>query len=1093
MNENNATSMALKGVQPDELLGSTRVLIHRVSPDGHLLFVNDVWLEALGYAAEDTRALNIFAFLHPQYHEHWLTWMQRVMAGEDVGRVAMALLARDGWIVAVEGYLNPYRTEGRVTAVHGQFRLASTLSKVKSNLATGKRDTLAIVQRTDSQQTGVRRFEELIASMSGALFEVRVDAQDQYSLVYVSEGIASLIGLSATACLTDANNMLGGVSSAALSDLKASIRHSGQNLLPWSHVCQVQTPAGKKWLQAHATPKRHQDGSTHWLGVVLDITVQKESEAVLQKQEQLVYSLTESVPVGIFRTDVLGRCLYANDRWCNIAGLSRDEALGYGWTTAVHVEDRERVMNEWQQAVQNQQQFMLEYRFKTRQQITTWILGLAQVERNLQGEVQGYIGTITDITLQKGKEVELAASRKLLQSIIDTAPVRIFWKDRESRFLGCNSAFARDAGARSIQDMIGTDDYQWSWKSQAALYQQDDQKVIQSGKPHLTYEEPQTTPSGKTIWLRTSKVPLRNGDNEIIGVLGIYQDVTKQKQIIDSMRLAATIYQSSNEAIMVTDENDRIIQVNPAFTRITGFEMIDVLGKSPEIFRSGRHDTGFYQEMRQKLMNEDHWQGEIWDLRKDGCIQAKWLSISIIRHPDGRIHYHVTQFTDITEKKKQDELILSQANYDQLTGLPNRNLFKDRLEMEIKKSRRNGARLAVLFLDLDHFKDINDTLGHDKGDDLLSEVAARIKSCVDKSDTVARLGGDEFAIILSDWSGDQRVESIALQIIKRLNRPFRFNQSLSDYHISTSIGIVFYPQDGANMKSLMKHADQAMYAAKLEGRNRFCYFTPSMQRQASEKMALIHDLRQAIGKNELQVYFQPILELASGRLLKAEALLRWKHSRRGMISPGTFIPLAEESGLIVEIGEMVFKQAVAMIDRCLQRSGHSLQISINMSPIQFKSLNCLQWFDQLLEIGLPGNCINVEITEGLLLRDSPVVQQSLLEFRNNGVEVSIDDFGTGFSSLSYLKKFDIDYLKIDHSFINQLLDSETDRALVEAIIVMAHKLDIKTIAEGVETQAQQDLLQHFGCDYVQGFLYSKPVKAQAFEKLFGKTGTQTTR
>ncbi len=1093
MSESVATSMVPQGAPSDELLGSTRVLIHRVSPDGHLLFVNDVWLEALGYTAEDTRTLNIFAILHPQYHEHWQNWMQRVMAGEDVGRVAMSLLARDGWIVAVEGCLNPYRTEGRVTAVHGLFRPASTLSTVKSSLANGKRDTLAIVQWTDKQQTGRRRFDDLIASIPGALFEVRVDAHDQYSLVYVSEGIAGLIGQSAAACLTDASNMLGGVSSTILSDLKTSIQHSGQNLLPWSQVCRVETPTGKKWLQAHAKPNRHKDGSTHWLGVVLDVTAQKESETALQKQEQLIYSLTETAPVGIFRTDVLGRCLYVNDRWCSIAGLNREEALGYGWTVALHVEDRERVMNEWQLAVQNHRQFMSEYRFQTRQQVTTWILGLAQVERNQQGEVQGYIGTITDITLQKRKEVELAESRKLLQSIIDTAPVRIFWKDRESRFLGCNSAFAKDAGAQSIQNLIGTDDYQWSWKSQAALYRQDDLKVIQSGKPHLTYEEPQTTPDGKTIWLRTSKVPLRNGDNEIIGVLGIYQDVTKQKQIIDSMRLAATIYQSSNEAIMVTDENDRIIQVNPAFTRITGFEMIDVLGKSPEIFRSGRHDAGFYRDMQQKLMDEDHWQGEIWDLRKDGCIQAKWLSISIIRHPNGRIHYHVTQFTDITEKKKQDELILSQANYDQLTGLPNRNLFKDRLEMEIKKSRRNGARLAVLFLDLDHFKDINDTLGHDKGDDLLSEVAARIKSCVDKPDTVARLGGDEFAIILSDWSGDQRVESIALQIIKRLNKPFRFNQSLSDYHISTSIGIVFYPQDGANMKSLMKHADQAMYAAKLEGRNRFCYFTPSMQRQASEKMALIHDLRQAIGKNELQVYFQPILELASGRLLKAEALLRWKHSRRGMISPGTFIPLAEESGLIVEIGEMVFRQAVAMIDRCLQRSGHSLQVSINMSPIQFKSLSCVQWFDRLLESGLPGNCINVEITEGLLLKDSPVVQQSLLEFRNNGVEVSIDDFGTGFSSLSYLKKFDIDYLKIDHSFINQLLDSETDRALVEAIIVMAHKLDIKTIAEGVETQAQQDLLQHFGCDYVQGFLYSKPIKAQAFEKLLGKPGARTTR
>ena len=281
----------------------------------------------------------------------------------------------------------------------------------------------------------------------------------------------------------------------------------------------------------------------------------------------------------------------------------------------------------------------------------------------------------------------------------------------------------------------------------------------------------------------------------------------------------------------------------------------------------------------------------------------------------------------------------------------------------------------------------------------------------------------------------------------------------------------------------MKHADQAMYAAKLGGRNRFCYFTPSMQQEAHEKMMLVHDLRQAIAKNELHVFYQPILELFSERIVKAEALLRWKHPKRGMISPSVFIPLAEESGLILEIGEMVFKRSIDLIDQCRRKLGHIVQISVNISPVQFKHMNDYLWLDSLARLGLPGDCINVEITEGLLLQDSDVVQQNLLELRNNGVEVSIDDFGTGFSSLSYLKKFDIDFLKIDYSFVHQLTADATDRALVEAIIVMAHKLDIKTIAEGVETEAQKDLLAHFGCDYVQGFLYSTPVSQPVFEQL----------
>lgn len=433
--------------------------------------------------------------------------------------------------------------------------------------------------------------------------------------------------------------------------------------------------------------------------------------------------------------------------------------------------------------------------------------------------------------------------------------------------------------------------------------------------------------------------------------------------------------------------------------------------------------------------------------------------------------------------KRKDDLILTQANYDQLTGLPNRNLFKDRLAQEIKKSRRNGLLLALFLLDLDHFKEINDTLGHDAGDELLKEAAQRIKSCVREIDTVARLGGDEFIVILPEISNRLRIEMVAQQIIQVLNKPYQFNQNQVIHHISTSIGIATFPEDSTSMECLLKYADQAMYAAKQQGCGRFCYFAPAMQQKANEKMTFIRDLRHALMRNELQIYYQPILDLANWHITKAEALLRWEHPRHGMIDPAIFIPLAEESGLIQEIGEWVFDQVINRIQQWHRMYNNMIQVSVNKSPTQFRYGGELSWPAKLIQQGLPGNCINIEITEGMLLTDTPEVKQRLKEFRRNGIEISIDDFGTGFSSLAYLRNFDIDYLKIDRAFTSNLVDNTTDQALVEAIIMMAHKLNIKTIAEGVETQNQQELLIKLGCDYVQGNFYSLPIPADAFEKL----------
>lgn len=813
----------------------------------------------------------------------------------------------------------------------------------------------------------------------------------------------------------------------------------------------------------------------------------KQLEVALNARSKWEEHLFLFSPVIVYTCDIFSpySAKFISTNLTKILGYTVEEFLSMPnfWADHLYPEDCNRVFANLSLLYFSGMQ-LHEYRFQHQDGSWKWIRDELYIIPGMDGTSIEVIGYRSDITESREKEFALSESRNLLKTIVDTVPAAgIFWKDKELHYLGCNPNFAKDAGVESPREIIGKVDYDLSWtKEQAELYRHDDRQVIDSGIPKLNYEESLNTPDGKTIWLQTSKIPLRNTFQEVIGVLGIYQDITEQKQANDSMRLATAIYQFGNEGIMVTDENNLIMAVNPAFTRITGYELTDVIGKDPRIFQSGRHKRVFYQKMWQKLLSEDHWQGEIWDTKKNGDIQAKWLNISVIRQSNERIYCYVAQFSDITEKKKLDELYLAQANYDELTRLPNRSLFKYQLNKEIRKSRRNGSLLSLLFLDLDHFKDINDTLGHAVGDKLLKEVSLRITKCVRETDTVARLGGDEFAVILPDISRS-RIETIAQHIIQILNESFILDHDQVEQYISTSIGIVLYPQDGVDIESLMKHADQAMYKAKTEGRGRFCYFTRSMQYEAFEKMILTHHLRGALANNELQVYYQPILDLFCKRIIKAEALLRWKHPERGMIEPSIFIPLAEESGLIQEIGEWVFQQVCFDIKQWFNVFGYLIQVSVNVSPIQFKYFSNHSWSASLAQIGLPGNSINVEITEGLLLKDASNVKDRLLEYRNAGIEVSIDDFGTGFSSLSYLKKFDIDYLKIDRSFISNLINNETDRALVEAIIVMAHKLDINTIAEGVETIEQQDLLIQFGCDYAQGFYYSEAISMEAFEKL----------
>ncbi|MDD4880085.1 MAG: EAL domain-containing protein [Gallionellaceae bacterium] len=680
---------------------------------------------------------------------------------------------------------------------------------------------------------------------------------------------------------------------------------------------------------------------------------------------------------------------------------------------------------------------------------------------------------------------QLAESHHMLQTVIDTIPMRLFWKDTESRILGCNSLFARDAGASAAAEVVGKLDEQLAWRDQAACYRADDLSVMASGQAKLAYEEPQTAPDGREVYLRTSKVPLRSVDQAVVGVLGVYEDITEARRLQEEMQLASMVYKSSSEAMLVTDADGNIININPAFTEMTGYTLDEVEGRNTRMFNSGHHDRAFFEAMWQALNTVGSWQGEVWDRRKNGEIYPKWLTINTYFNKEGAPHRRVALFSDITAQKKAEKLIWQQANFDALTGLPNRRMFHDRLDQEVKKALRGERRLALLFIDLDRFKEVNDTLGHDKGDLLLAEVAQRLKACVRDSDTVARLGGDEFTVILGALDDSRGIDRIAQAILKDMTAPFSLDGEMA--YVSASMGITLYPDDATVIETLIKNADQAMYEAKSQGRNRFSYFTPAMDEAAKARMHLNQDLRMALSEQQFWIAYQPIVELATGQIHKAEALIRWQHPVRGLISPGEFIPVAEETGAIIDIGNWVFLEAVRQVTRWRASHDPEFQVSVNKSPVQFLNDGAITkgWLELMQDMDIPPHSIVIEITEGLLLHGAPIVADKLIRFRNRTMKIAIDDFGTGYSSLAYLKKFDIDYLKIDQAFVRNLVLRDEDLAICEAIIVMAHKLGIKVIAEGVETREQRDLLLASGCDYGQGYFFSRPIAAPEFEQLPG--------
>ncbi|HVL76059.1 MAG TPA: EAL domain-containing protein [Noviherbaspirillum sp.] len=606
---------------------------------------------------------------------------------------------------------------------------------------------------------------------------------------------------------------------------------------------------------------------------------------------------------------------------------------------------------------------------------------------------------------------------------------------------------------------------------------QEMQRAMQEQRNYFIFRHRLSSGELRTVEVHSSAIEARGTTL----LFSIVFDITERKRAEEQLRLASLVYRNSSEAMSVVDANGMIMTVNPAFTEITGYSAEEAIGRHMSLIDSPRATRKIYRAMRRTLDENGRWTGELWGRRRNGQEFLRWLSISTIYNDDGSVQSRVGLFSDITRRREADEMIWRQANFDALTDLPNRSMFRDRLEQAIKKAHRADQQVALLFLDLDSFKEINDTLGHAVGDRVLQAVAQRLQRCVRDSDTVARLGGDEFTVIIGELAEKNSIERVAQQILHVLSDPFHIGGE--QLYASASIGITFYPDDGTRVDELLKHADQAMYAAKAQGRNCYSYFTRAMQEAALTRKRLVTDLRRALAEGEFCLHYQPIVDLATGAVHKAEALVRWNHPARGLVSPSEFIAVAEETGIIGEIGDWVFREAVRQA--CVWRAGidPDFQISINVSPAQFlHGGRDSGWIRRLEEIGLPGAGVVLEITEGLLMDGRPETIATLLHLRGYGIQIALDDFGTGYSSLAYLKKFRIDFIKIDQSFVRNLAPGSDDLALCEAMIVMAHKLGIRLVAEGVETEAQRGLLAANGCDHGQGYLFARPLPAAAFEE-----------
>jgi len=691
---------------------------------------------------------------------------------------------------------------------------------------------------------------------------------------------------------------------------------------------------------------------------------------------------------------------------------------------------------------------------------------------------QAVIGTVRDITERKKMEQELLQ----MAAIVESSEDAIIGKTLNGTIQTWNGGAVR-MYEYSAAEAIG--------KPISMLFRREEQdqtaailEKVKQGEMVKCFETIRMKKDGEHIHIDLTVSPIHDVAGRIIGASTIARDVSERVKAEERLLLWSRVLEQSAEGIFVCDPQENILLVNTAFEKLTGFSASDAVGKTPRILQSGRQDHAFYADMWKSVSEKGVWRGEMWNRRKSGEIYVEWLSISAVCNHQGSVTHYIGIFSDITVRKHAEERVVHLAHYDALTDLPNRVLLMDRLNQLTKAAQRRISKVAVVFIDLDRFKEVNDSLGHDAGDLLLQTVAKRFSGTVRNEDTVARLGGDEFVVVLQGLHDGQDVALPAQKLLSCLVEPITLNGY--ELTVTASMGISVYPDDADNGQEMIRNADAAMYTAKGAGRNSYHFYTSDLNQRALEMLSTENALRRAIEHHEFVLHYQPQVDISSGRVVGAEALIRWNHPELGLVMPGRFISIAEERGLIVPIGSWVIEEAArqAAVWRKSERLSIPIAIAVNVSAVQFRQKDFVERLANIVQVhGITPDLIELELTESIIMRDAETTIEILKKLHDIGFRLSIDDFGTGYSSLSYLRRFPIDKIKIDQSFVMGITQYESSASIATAVIGLAKSLKLKVIAEGVETKEQLEILREQRCDEAQGFLFSPPLVSGEFEKL----------
>ncbi len=800
-----------------------------------------------------------------------------------------------------------------------------------------------------------------------------------------------------------------------------------------------------------------------------DITERKKAEEALLLAKASIEHASEC----IFWIDERGEIAFVNQAVCRMLGYTRDELISKTISFVEPAFPMEKWSSHWQEL--KERKFLL---FESRYCRKNGSVIPAEVSANFfqYGDREYIFASVRDISEKIRQHETLVENIYKFKALFDLAPDAVFLGTLEGEIIDCNEAAVSMTGYPK-EELVGMSSKKLLPEYLAKDFEKTMEQMLLSKSAFLGFENQRKNGDIFPVEM-SAKVIEFNKKN---AVLVVVREITERKEYEQKLKLFQKVFENALEGITITDAKGNIVAVNEAFTEITGYKSHEVIGKNPRILKSDRHDDNFYKTMWQNLKTQGQWEGEIWNRRKTGEAYPEWLSISAIKANSSDITHYVAVFHDITDLKHQEEQIKHQAYHDALTNLPNRLLLHDRLSVAINHAQRNGQKIAILFVDLDNFKHINDSLGHALGDQLLQAVSQRIVKLMREEDTVSRLGGDEFVIMLEDVKD----ESVAIHIAERVLASFQrsFHVRNHELFITPSLGLTLFPDDGSDPETLIKNADLAMYRAKDKGKNRFQLFTSTMNDRVTKRLEMEGNLRKATEGDEFLVYYQPKIDIRTEKVTGMEALVRWQRPTGELVNPGDFIPLAEETGLIVNIGQRVLETACQQTKLLHEQGMTDLKVSVNFSPRQFQQSNVVDMIiNTLQKTGLDPSALEIEITETIIMSNVESTVSRLQELSRQGISISIDDFGTGYSSLYYLKHLPIHVLKIDKSFIHDLSVDVNDSAIVETIILMAKNLNLRVIAEGVETQEQFQYLRDRNCDDVQGYLFSPPLPLSEFEK-----------